>query len=86
MDAAESLAVPQSDRLICLRSSGWEAAMPKATVQKYPCDETDLHSAIKVLVQYFDEIAETARRVSDREHTERALRTQPKSPQQSRAR
>jgi hypothetical protein len=41
--------------------------MSKATVQKYPCDETDLHSAIKTLVEYFDEIAETARRTIDRD-------------------
>jgi hypothetical protein len=41
--------------------------MSKATEQKYPDDQTDLHSAIRALVEYFDEIAETARRALDRD-------------------
>jgi hypothetical protein len=42
--------------------------MSKATVQKYPYDQTDLHSAIRTLVEYFDEIAETARRAVEHDH------------------
>jgi hypothetical protein len=58
--------------------------MPKATVQKTPQGETDLHSAIKALVEYFDEIAETARRVADRERSDRALTAHSRPPHRSR--
>ena len=58
--------------------------MPKATVQKHPQDETDLHSAIKALVDYFDQSAETARTRAAREHSERALRDQHRPPPRSR--
>ena len=58
--------------------------MPKATVQKYPQDETELHSAIKALVDYFDQSAETARTRAAREQSERALKHQSKAPHRSR--
>jgi hypothetical protein len=67
-----------------LRYPGWEASMPKATVQKYPPDETVLHSAIEALVEYFDQIAETARNLADREQPERAVTDGCRSQQRSR--
>jgi len=58
--------------------------MPKVTVQKYPEDETSLHSAIKALVDYFDQIAETARRLTDRDESGRPAPGQFRSPYRSR--
>jgi hypothetical protein len=60
--------------------------MPKTTVQKYPTDETALHSAIKALVDYFDQIAETARRLADRERPDGPMATHARSPYRSRTR
>jgi hypothetical protein len=58
--------------------------MRKVTVQKYPQDESSLHSAIKALVDYFDQMAETARRLSDRDEPSRATTGQFNSPYRSR--
>ena len=58
--------------------------MPKATVQKYPQDETDLPSAIKALVDYFDQTAETARTRAAREQSERARKHHDKPPHRAR--
>jgi hypothetical protein len=57
--------------------------MPKPTVQKYPNDETDLHSAIRVLVDYFDMSAETFRRTAEREQSDRERAAHSRSPQRS---
>jgi hypothetical protein len=58
--------------------------MPKVTVQKYPQDETSLHTAIQALVDYFDQIAETARSLTDRDESGRATTGQFSSPYRSR--
>jgi hypothetical protein len=52
--------------------------MPNRTVQKYPHDKTDLHTAIAALIEYFDQTAETSRQVAERDKSKRAFPPTPR--------